>query len=214
MIFFGSKGKTISGQLVEGIQCPNCESQKFITFGIIRYFHLYWIPTFITSKAVGIECTHCKKTLIDKELPGDLSKDIKGTVFNKKNTTPMFSGLIIIAFLALFITYTVQKDNMQEVAYIEQPAINDLYIVDFTKIFTDTDPKYKYGLMRIKQISSDQVELEVSEIAYNKTSGVRKDIREGKTSSDSYYDSEPFYIDIIKLKAMKDTGAISSIERI
>jgi DNA-directed RNA polymerase subunit RPC12/RpoP len=214
MIFFGSKGKTISGQVVEGIQCPNCESQEFITFGIIRYFHLYWIPTLITSKAVGIECTHCKRTLIDKELPEDLSKDIKGTVFNKKNTIPMFSGLIIIAVLALFVTYSVQQDGIQEAAYIEQPTINDLYVVDFTKIFTDTDPKYKYGLMRIKQISSGQVMFEVSQIAYNKTSGVRKDIRERKTSSDSYYDSEPFYIDISKLKAMKDTRAIKSIERI
>lgn len=214
MIFFGSKGKTISGQLVEGIQCPNCDSQKFTTFGIIRYFHLYWIPTFITSKAVGIECTHCKRTLIDNELPEDLSIDIKGNVFNKKNTIPMFSGLMIIAILALFVTYTVQQDNAQEAAYIEQPAINDLYIVDFTKIFTDTDPKYKYGILRIKQISSGQAEFQVSQIAYNKTSGVRKDIREGKTSSDSYYDSEPFYIDISKLKTMKDTRAINSIERI
>jgi len=214
VIFFGSKGKTISGQLVEGIQCPNCDSQKFTTFGIIRYFHLYWIPTFITSKAVGIECTHCKRTLIDNELPEDLSIDIKGNVFNKKNTIPMFSGLMIIAILALFVTYTVQQDNAQEAAYIEQPAINDLYIVDFTKIFTDTDPKYKYGILRIKQISSGQAEFQVSQIAYNKTSGVRKDIREGKTSSDSYYDSEPFYIDISKLKTMKDTRAINSIERI
>ena len=126
----------------------------------------------------------------------------------------MFSGLMIIAILALFVTYTVQQDNAQEAAYIEQPAINDLYIVDFTKIFTDTDPKYKYGILRIKQISSGQAEFQVSQIAYNKTSGVRKDIREGKTSSDSYYDSEPFYIDISKLKTMKDTRAINSIERI
>jgi DNA-directed RNA polymerase subunit RPC12/RpoP len=105
MIFFGSKGKTISGQVVEGIQCPNCESQKFITFGIIRYFHLYWIPMFLTSRKVGIECTHCKRTLIGKEIPKDLSKQIKTMVFTKRNTIPMFSGLIIIACLALFVAY-------------------------------------------------------------------------------------------------------------
>ncbi|MCP4326272.1 MAG: hypothetical protein GY787_31440 [Alteromonadales bacterium] len=108
MIFFGSRGKTISGQVVEGIQCPSCENQEFITFGIIRYFHLYWIPTFLTSRVAGIECTHCKKTLIGKELPKDLSQNIKATVFTKKNIIPMFSGLIIIACLVLSATFTIQ----------------------------------------------------------------------------------------------------------
>jgi len=122
MIFFGSRGKAVSGQVVEGIQCPNCENQQFITFGIIRYFHLYWIPTFPTSKTVGIECTHCKRTLVDKELPPELAKKIKTTVFNKKNIIPMFSGLIIIACIILFGVYTVQQDSIQETTYIEQPA--------------------------------------------------------------------------------------------
>jgi hypothetical protein len=213
MIFFGTRGKTVSGQVVEGIQCPSCENQKFITFGIIRYFHLYWIPTLLTSKKVGVECTHCKRTLIDKEIPAELGDQIKASVFTKKNTIPMFSGLIIIAFVVLFGVLVGQQGSRQAAAYIEQPAINDLYIVDFTKIFNDVDPKYKYGLMRIKNISSGQAEFEVSNIAYNKASGVRKDIRERKTSSASYYDSEPLYVDIGKLKSMKDSKAIYSIDR-
>ena len=77
MIFFGSRGKTISGEIVEGIQCPHCEKEEFITFGIMRYFHLYWIPMFLTSRVAGIECTHCKKTLIGKEIPKELSQNVK-----------------------------------------------------------------------------------------------------------------------------------------
>ncbi|WP_432463284.1 hypothetical protein [Agarivorans sp. QJM3NY_33] len=214
MIFFGSKGKSISGHVIEGLQCPNCENEQFITFGLLRYFHLYWIPTFITSKKVGIECTHCKKTLIGKELPNDLAKQIKNTVYNPKNTLPMFSGLIIIACLALTLSYSLQQNGLQEVAYIEQPVINDLYIVNFTKIFTEADPKYKYGLIRIKQISVNRVTFQVSQVAYNKASGVRKDIEENKALADSYYDDEPLSFDIKQLKLMKDSGAIYSIERL
>lgn len=213
MIFFGSKGKTVSGDVVEGVQCPNCENRQFITFGIIRYFHLYWIPTFPTSKTVGIECTHCKRTLVGKELPEDLAKKIKPMVFSKKNVVPMFSGLIVIACLILFGAYLAQQEDIKEAAYIEQPALNDLYIVDFTKIFTDVDPGYKYGLMKIHQISADQAEFQVSKLVYNKTSVVRKDIRDGKTYSDSYYDDESLYVDIGNLQSMMDSGAIYSIER-
>lgn len=214
MIIFGSRGKTVTGQCVEGIECQYCGNKQFATFGVLRYFHLFWIPTFPTSKVAGVECTHCKKTTIGKDLPKELSKQIKSTVFTKKNTLPMFSGLIVFAFLILFVANAVQQDNLREAAYIEQPAINDLYIVNFTKIFNDTDPKYKYGVMRVKHLSSSQAELQVSKIAYNKTSGVRKDISERKTSPDSYYDGKSLSMDISKLKGMKESGAIYSIERI
>ncbi len=213
MIFFGSRGRTVSGNLIEGIQCPSCESKQFVSFGILRYFHLYWIPTILTSKAVGIECTHCKKTLIDKEIPKELSGKIAATVFNRKNTLPMFTGLFLIAILTVFGIFSAYQDDVQEAAYIEQPAVNDIYIVDLTKIFDNMDKKYRYGAMRIKQISSGQVEFQVSTIAYNKASGVRKDISAGKASADSYYDSEPLFVDLEKLKDIKSAGAINSIER-
>jgi hypothetical protein len=214
MIFFGSRGKTITGQLVDDIQCPTCENGQFVTFGVLRYFHLYWIPTFPTSKTVGIECTHCKTTLVDKELPEGLLKQIKSNIFTKKKTLPMFSGLIMITCLILFAAFAIQQENMEEVAYLEQPAVNDLYTVNFTKIFKDTDPEYKYGVIRVKHLSSEQAELQISNIAYNKTSGARKDIRKGETSSDSYYANESLYVDISKLKEMKESGAIFSVERI
>ncbi|ODC04391.1 hypothetical protein BFW38_13475 [Terasakiispira papahanaumokuakeensis] len=215
MIFFGSRSKTVTGQVVEGINCPNCENQQFITYGLIKYFHLYWIPTLITSKTVGIECTHCKKNMVNNELPEHLSKEIKTALFTKKQVLPMFSGLIIIACLVVFGVYTAQKNSANELTYIEQPAVHDLYIVNLTKIFDDTDPEYKYGIMRITHLKSGQAEFQVSRIAYNKRSGARKDIRTGKASSEAYYDdSGSLYIDIDKLKDMKEAGAINSIKRL
>ncbi len=55
---------------------------------------------------------------------------------------------------------------MQEATYLEHPAINDLYIVNFTKIFPDVDSEYKYGLIRIMQLSSGQVEFQVSRTVF------------------------------------------------
>jgi hypothetical protein len=214
MIIFGTRGKTVAGQYLEGIECPSCKNNQFATFGILRYFHLFWIPTFPTSRVAGVECRHCKKTLVGKELPKQLSKQIKSTVFNKKNTLPMFFGLIVITLFVLFLAYSIQQDNIKEAAYIEQPAINDLYIVNFTKVFDDADPDYSYGVMRVKHLSSNQVELQVSKIGYNKVSGVQKDIRNSKTTPDSYYDGDPLYIEIDKLKEMKESGAIYSVDRI
>lgn len=213
MIFFGSRRKLIAGHVIDGVQCPYCENQRFITFGTIRYFHLYWIPTFPLSKKVGIECVHCKRTLLGKEIPSDLSKQIKAELFTKNKVLPMFSGLILISCLVVVGVLAVKQTNVQEAKYIEQPIENDLYLVNFEGIYPDTDPVYKYGLMRIKKVYSDQIEFQVSSIAYNKMSGVRKDIREYKTSEDSYYDETTLYLDAEEVKNMKESGTIQSIER-
>lgn len=213
MIFFGTKGKVISGECIQGAECPSCGTNEYITFGVLRYFHLYWIPVIPTSKTVGVECTHCKKTLVDKELPPELSKQIKSMIFTKKKVMPMFTGLIIIALLVLFGVFTAQQKNAQDVAYIQNPQVNDIYIVNFNKLFKASDSEYKYGAMRIKELSSAEVELQLSSIAFNKTSGVKDDINANKASVDTYYEKKTLYIDIAKLKEFQDSGVIYSIER-
>ncbi|SDU03848.1 hypothetical protein [Halopseudomonas salegens] len=213
MIFFGTRGRSVSGQVLEGIQCPSCDNQQFVSFGVIRHFHIYWIPMFATSKKAGIECTHCKKTLIGNEISADLAKDIKSSVFTKRNTLPSFAGLILFACLMLFAFYVVVEGDIREAGYIKQPAVNDLYLVDVTKIFPNSDPEYRYGLLRVNRVLPDQVEFSVSNLVYNELSGVRKDIREGKAAADDYYDSEPLYRDTSDIKRMKGSGAIRSIRR-
>jgi hypothetical protein len=67
--------------------------------------------------------------------------------------------------------------------------------------------------MKISSISLEKIKFKVSKKAYNKVSGVRKDIREIKTLSRSYYDKDFLYISISELKKLKDSGAIYSIDR-
>lgn len=213
MIFFGTKGKVITGNQVQGVQCPSCQNGQFVSFGILNYFHLYWIPTFLTSKKVGIECTHCKKTLVGDEVPAHLAEQIKEGVFTTAKTLPMFSGLIIIALLGLGIANVVRQDSAREEAYLAQPAVDDYYIVDFAKIFTNVDPEYHYGVMRITDVTSTDVEMQVSTVAYNMASGVREDIRDGKAAADSYYEAGTVRFEILELQAYADSGAVHSIER-
>lgn len=213
MIFFGSKGKVITGEPVQGVQCPSCENGQFVSFGILNYFHLYWIPTFLTSRKVGVECMHCKRTLVGDEVPSHLAEQIKSSVFTTGKTVPMFSGLIIIAIGILGIAYAVQQDTARDEAYLAQPAIDDYYVVDFSKIFTDVDPGHRYGVMRITNVTPNEIEMQISNIVYNKASGVQKDIRDGKTATDSYYDPETISFGVGRLQEYKDAGAVYSIER-
>ena len=177
MLIWGSKTKAIEGENIEGLACPECGKGQASTFGIIKYFHLFWIPTFLTSKTIGVECTHCKKTLIGNEIPEEFSESIRATLFTKRNTLPMFSGLLIIALIASSVVYMNHRDNLNDLAYIEQPAENDLYVVDLTKLFEEQEPTFKYGIMRIKNLTATQVELQTSQHSYDRLDGADKSLK-------------------------------------
>ncbi len=103
MIFFGTRGKTIAGQDINGIVCPHCGQSQHASFGILRHFHLYWIPFFLTAKQVGIECQHCKMTRVGKEIPAEIHQQLQGKVFTKWQIGSRFTGLIILSSIVLML---------------------------------------------------------------------------------------------------------------
>ena len=212
MLVWGSNNKVIAGQLIEGIDCPSCESNQFNSFGLMRYFHLYKIPTCVTSQKVGIECTHCKKTLVGNELPNDLATQLKKAVFTKKNTLPMFGGLALAIVAVIAIAFGIYQDNQQEAAYIAAPQVHDYYIIDVRDVFDDTESPYRYGLMRIAKVAPEAVIFQIGDTVYNKSKGLRKDISSGAASQDSYYSGYAEFTQA-ELTRLHDNGGIQSIER-
>lgn len=213
MIFFGSKGKVVAGEAVQGVQCPSCENSQHASFGILNYFHLYWIPTFLTSRKVGMECTHCKRTLVGDEVPSHLVDQIKSGVFTTGNTLPMFSGLIIIGLIIIGFSYAGQQADAREAIYIAQPAVSDYYVVDFREIYSEADTEYPYGLMRVTDVSPSGIEMQVGNLIYNLASSVKKDIRDGKAAAENYYAPETIVFELAELQDLKNAGAIHSIQR-
>ena len=213
MIFFGTRGKTIAGQQLVGPPCPNCQNTSFNTFGVQRYFHIYWIPTFPTKKHIGVECTNCKRAVLDNDIPPHMQSEIKESLFSTGRTLPMYSGAMIIAALIGFGMYSAERDRVQEVAYIDQPALDDYYIVDYTKMFEDADPEYSYGVMRITAVEGDEIAFQLSNYSYNIPSGVREDIRDGEAGQDDYYGEDEVWFYKTSLTEMQDDGTIYSIER-
>lgn len=214
MVFFGSRGKVVPGRQVDTIECPECGNRQFLTFGILRYFHIYWIPVIPIGRNVGAECGHCKKTLMDEEVPSLVAKNVQSSVFTAKRMLPMFTGAIIIVALGLFGAYALEQESKQETQFLQHPAVADYYVVDLTKIFEDVDPEFKFGVMKVVDVTENQIEVLVSTIAYNTPGGTRDDIDEGKAADSSYYSDGAFVFNRSNLAAMRDSGAIRSVKRL
>ena len=115
MTIFGSKHKLIQGDLLSSLECATCGRTSYGSFGILQYFHLYWIPVFPLSIKVGMECLHCQQALIDKQLPTPVRKKLKKSIFRKKNTLPMLTGLMLILCLvsgSYVFTHVNEENNV------------------------------------------------------------------------------------------------------
>ena len=212
MLVWGSNSKVINGSQVDGIECPSCGATQFNAFGLLKYFHLYRIPTIPLSKQVGIECTHCKKTMIGDEVPSNVVSELKGQIFTNQKVLPMFTGLALAVVLAIALMIAVQQNNAEEAEFIATPQVNDYYIVDIKDIFGEDSADYRYGLLRIHQINGDMIEFDIGDTVYSKSKGVRKDLRSGAAREDDYYGAR---VEFSKAELMQwhESGDISSIER-
>lgn len=125
---------------------------------------------------------------------------------------PIEAWAVIIPVLFFWMQNHTAETDTKEMALIESPAINDVYSVDFTEIFTEAESRFKYGTLKVVELKPDGVEVLASDIAYDRKSGVRKDVREGKANNQEYYSGEPFFLSkqyVIDLKNRNDIFQVS-----
>ena len=127
---------------------------------------------------------------------------------------PLFSGPIILFALIIYIAIDVKLENINQTKYINNPMIDDIYIVNLHGVDTNIDEKYNYGALRVINIFLERIEFQVSSSGHEDSSGVRADIKSKKTSEYTYYNSKPLYIAKEQLPLIKKSNAILSIKRI
>lgn len=135
MFFFGTKEHAIQGRVIKGITCPKCGKDEHLSFGALRYFHIYRIPMFPTSKAAGIHCLHCKGIYTDEEFPAKIGKKLNRSLFTKRRIFPTFAGLIILLSLLMGGYVATMTDNRKDFVYLRYPHANDCDLVNFVQIF-------------------------------------------------------------------------------
>lgn len=159
---------------------------------------------------LGYLLNYKKRTVITDAETGATIKSSSHTLF----FIPIEFWAILIPILMFSMEYLSAQDDAQDMAYIESPAVNDKYLVDFTKIFDGTDSTYKFGVMKVSSLSSDGVMVMLSKLAYDKKKGTRKDVSEGKADADSYYLADkPVPFTKAELIELKESDALFSVVR-
>ena len=212
---WGSGSENIDLGVVNTYQCDTCEKDRpFKLFLHYRYAHIWYLFSWISEKKYLLLCDVCHRGVeIDsKEVEPKLTRN--PIPFQRQYGWTILIALIVI--IIAFGLYENQKQQKLDYFYIESPQANDLYVIDFSKLQKELGQSsdYSYGIIRVKVIAGDLIELLPSKIVYSKLSGVDKDISTRKVYNNDYYSEEdPLFFQITDLRRMRDDNVINRVIR-
>lgn len=193
-------------------QCEVCNNQaQFNAAVYYRYFHFWYIFSFLTSRQYIYECSHCSN-----------GYSIKAAEFKKnfpKNHIPFFRKfswlicLVIIAVLIGMASISSGQHQAEVESYIASPAVNDIYVADFAKIEDSgyNDKTKAYGAMKLNRVITEGTYyFAISTHGYEKEKGIRKELRE---HSIVYDDKDGMVFTKEQLKSLKDRKIITDVIR-
>jgi len=212
MIIFGTQSKSVNGPALMSSTCPRCGSGGQATSGVIRYFHLFWIPVFPISRRVAVTCNLCRFTRDQHQIPAPLADNVKRMLFTQRTMLPMFSGSIIIAVLTGMMVVETNQHERQTREYLAEPKQGDIYVADFTQLFEAADDQYRYGVMQVQSLKGSQVGVNVSGILYEHAPWNSSKLQR-EVSRPGYFSGETFVIDRAQLESLGASGAIRSVVR-
>ncbi|HEX7488733.1 MAG TPA: hypothetical protein VF341_07495 [Anaeromyxobacteraceae bacterium] len=213
MIVFGTRGRVVKGPQKRGVPCAACGMDVHQTFGVLRYFHVFWIPMFPTLKQAGMECLHCKKALVGKELPERVRKDVAAMLFTKRRVLPTFAGAILVGLLAIPVAYGSAQQTAREAAYLETPTVGDCYVVRVAGFVKNPDSKHPYGVLRVAKVASDHLELRLGAYAYSQARGADQAISRGEILRADYFAARPITLAASDLLRLKREHTIQAVRR-
>jgi len=104
MIIFGSKNTQLDAFHSQTRKCSVCGSSNSIIIHVLSsYFHIFWIPIFPFLKVGITECTHCKHTMKQAEMPEDVLREVKEAKRRSQTKLWEFSGLLLAVLVVAFL---------------------------------------------------------------------------------------------------------------
>jgi hypothetical protein len=214
LIIYGIRSKEHPAQSIRNVYCKNCGYTAHTARAFTRYAHLFWIPFFITSRPLQLVCDNCghatdKRALSVEDLPR-----IKQAFFSLWNTLPYFAGLVLLLLIALFSYFSAQQAKQNELAMLDRPQVGDVYVADFSKLFTDVDMEgYNFGALKISSLRDDGITFAIAKVSYKTKYRVKKSLRKRPPESDEYFEDNEILISNQGVKELYNSGTFSAIHR-
>ena len=199
MIIYGRRATHLKTSQLIHVACPNCGTNGSLTASVFaQYAHVFWVPTFSVGRTGGSQCQHCKQVLKEKEMPAAVKTAYKNLMNETRVPAWNFVGLVLIALLIAYGSYSSGETAKQEEAYFNNPKQGDLYEVKVNE---------NYTTFRIEAVSADSLVVTWNSYAVTKVAGL------SQIEKDENYE-ETVSIPRSELSDMKKANSIYHIKRL
>jgi hypothetical protein len=212
MLIWGSKGETVDLGHVENRHCETCGTNR--PFRVILQYtsrHFWYVFRWVTNKRYLFLCDICSRGTELDAAKIEATLDKNPISWFERYSWTVLVALMSFAIVSVFIGAGEKAETTT--SYFRNPKVSDIYIVNINRIIEDTNSDHPYCAFRIKNIDSNYLEFDVSNICYNKRRGVDRDISSGKTSAATYYENKPIRVLNSDVKTWRVKGAINDIHR-
>jgi hypothetical protein len=103
--------------------------------------------------------------------------------------------------------------ELQSQAYLAQPAIDDIYFLDFRKLTHKLRPTEKYRLAKVVDITGDIITLQYGNWYFAWQKSAIESIKFGQLRYDDYFESKRHNFSLAELASMHSTSAIYLVKR-
>ncbi len=208
MIVFGTRGKESSSTNIPELRCTSCGNSGLNASTVFRYFHIYWIPMFPTSRKLITTCPHCQHAVVGQD---DASKD-RFAASAQSRIAPypayLFIGLLLLAALGGYIVYDEQQSAAKSISYLETPAVNDLFVVKLVTPIVQGKTRLDYGVLKLVKQDEAGLHFTQSNLAFRYASDVTL-----SALSKGEYDGEETVLAAEDLKVMNEVGKLPRVIR-
>ncbi|RZJ50936.1 MAG: zinc-ribbon domain-containing protein [Flavobacterium sp.] len=169
LFYYGTKATNLKNGQITNVDCPNCETNVSMIYSVYgKYAHLYLIPFFPVKKLTFTECYSCKKTFEQADLSSSIQQKLEREKEKNGIKTPiwMFSGLFIIAIIAVMGFYSSHQTDVDTENFIKNPKAGDVYYLNSTDGFFTT--------MKINGISKDSLNVSLNNMEIDKKTEMYK----------------------------------------
>jgi hypothetical protein len=213
VIIYGWRGRAVSGPMKNDAACPACGKSPLRTAGVIRYFHVFWIPLFPYRRIEVLECASCGAARTGKDVPEPARSEIRRTVLGAGRMAPLFAGLVLVAGLIGFGAFSSGQRSEREAAWLAAPAVNDHYVVKLPDLFEKADRTYPYGVLEVAAVADGRVTVRVPNVAYDRASGANQAVSSGAVRKADYFAEETLDLELAELRDLKAKSAIHAVLR-
>lgn len=126
---------------------------------------------------------------------------------------PVQYWAIIIPVLLTWVGYSAQQDSKKAIEYLNEIHSGDVYLTDFSKVFSSVETSYKYGLLKVEKVNAEKVSLLASKSVYNIKKGPKDDVVNGKDKVADYFEDKSIGFTDEELRTLFYSGAIYKVIR-